>query len=249
MTVTGLFFSSLPLADVIFAYGKSNMAGKMIVWILFAGSVYAWSVMVTKMNELRRARRESDRFLTAYRKEPHPASLFLKREKYRGSPLYAVYGKTCGVLSAMMKAGGIDPSDLFMGDVGSDRPRLEKAQIDTVRNTAERSVADVAVLLEHSMGFLATATTAAPFLGLLGTVWGVMDAFAGMAVTGQNMLSAVAPGISGALLTTVVGLLVALPSVIGYNTLSNQIRRLTVETDNFAQELIADIERHFVNKQ
>ena len=93
---------------------------------------------------------------------------------------------------------------------------------------------------------IASAVTTAPFLGLLGTVWGVMDSFGGMGVTGSAMLSAVAPGISGALLTTVVGLLVALPSAICYNLLSDQIRRLSVEMDNFVQEFMSDIERLYL---
>ena len=80
-------------------------------------------------------------------------------------------------------------------------------------------------------------------------VWGVMDAFGGMAVTGSAMLSAVAPGISSALLTTVVGLLVALPSAIGYNILSDQIRKLSVNMDNFVQEFTADVERHYLQQR
>ena len=93
---------------------------------------------------------------------------------------------------------------------------------------------------------MATAVTACPFLGLLGTVWGVMDAFSGMAVAGSAQLSAVAPGIAAALLTTVVGLLVALPSAIGYNILTSRVRELQVRTENFSQELIADIQRNFL---
>jgi biopolymer transport protein TolQ len=96
------------------------------------------------------------------------------------------------------------------------------------------------------MGLLATAVTAAPFLGLLGTVWGVMDAFKAMAASGTVTLSEVAPGISGALLTTVVGLLVALPSLIGYNLLTNQMKRICLAMDNFAEEFTNDIERAFI---
>jgi biopolymer transport protein ExbB/TolQ len=88
--------------------------------------------------------------------------------------------------------------------------------------------------------------SASPFLGLLGTVWGVMEAFGGMAASGSAMLSAVAPGISGALLTTVVGLLVALPSAIGYNLLTNKIRRISVQMDNFAQEFISETQNAYV---
>ena len=91
------------------------------------------------------------------------------------------------------------------------------------------------------MGLLATAVSAAPFLGLLGTVWGVMDAFSGMADSGSAALSAVAPGISGALLTTIIGLIVALPSMIGYNLLSSKIRHIAVQMDNFSQEFVSRI--------
>ena len=107
-----------------------------------------------------------------------------------------------------------------MGAVGSERRCLHEVQLSGIRNVAERTMADQALLLENSMGLLATAASTAPFLGLLGTVWGVMEAFGGMAVTGTAMLSAVAPGISGALLTTVIGLLVALPSAVGGTTCS-----------------------------
>ena len=98
------------------------------------------------------------------------------------------------------------------------------------------------------MGILATAVSASPLLGLLGTVWGVLDAFGAMAVAGAANLSAVAPGISAALLTTVVGLLVAIPSAIGYNVLTSKIRELAVQMDNFAQEFVAELQRRFVQQ-
>lgn len=234
------------LADIVFSLQNSNLAGRLIVAVLLVGSVFTWSVMLTKFRELQVARRSSDRFLHAYHSEAHPAALYLKRRKFDGSPLNAVYARTVAALGVALEARGVDPGDLFMGGVGTSRERIGETHISALRNTAERAVADQALLLENNMGFLATATSTAPFLGLLGTVWGVMDAFAGMAVTGTAMLSAVAPGISSALLTTVVGLLVALPSAIGYNTLSNQIRRFSVQMDNFSQELISDFERNYL---
>ena len=135
-----------------------------------------------------------------------------------------------------------------MGGVASESRRLDEVQVSAIRNVSERTMADQALLLENRMGLLATAASTAPFLGLLGTVWGVMEAFGGMAVSGSAMLSDVAPGISGALVTTVVGLLVALPSAIGYNLLSDQVRRFSVEMDNFTQELASDIERHYLRR-
>ena len=237
----------MPIASILFAWQISNFAGKAIVVVLFVGSIFVWSLMLTKLRELHYAQKESQRFLLYYRKETHPTALFLKRQKYLQSPLFGVYHQACQTLSEELGAQGSDNADLFLGSIGTENRDLSKAQMTAVRHMTEQSVADHALQMEHSMGFLATATSTAPFLGLLGTVWGVMDAFAGMAEAGGSaMLTKVAPGISGALLTTVIGLLVALPSAIGYNTMSVQIRRLAVQMDGFSQELISDIERHYL---
>ena len=238
----------LPLADIFFALRESTISGKVIVVFLFIGSIFAWSIMVTKAIELRRAIRISQDFMSAFRKEANPLGLFLKRQRYPESPLYQIYEKCCMTIGAEMEAGGVDTTELFMGSVGSSHPRLRPLQMEAVRNIAERTVADQALLMEGSMGHLATAVSASPFLGLLGTVWGVMDAFGGMAVAGSATLSAVAPGISGALLTTVIALLVALPSAIGYNYLTNKIRQMCVQMDNFAQEFAAAVQRTYTSE-
>jgi biopolymer transport protein ExbB/TolQ len=243
------FLCFFPVAGLGYAIEQSNIAGKIIVILLFVGSIFAWSIMITKGRELGQAGRDSARFLSAYRKENHPVSLFLKRQRFAASPLYEVYDKACNALGVALEGGGGgNPDDLFMGGVSTGPQRLGKLEVSGVRNVAERTMADQALLLENRMGLVATAASTAPFLGLLGTVWGVMDSFAGMAVKGTAMLSAVAPGISGALLTTVVGLLVALPSAVGYNLLSDRIRRTCVELDNFVQELISDVERQYLRQ-
>lgn len=234
-----------PIIGAGFGFGESNLSGKLIVFILIVGSVMAWTLMVTKYLELRRAAQESDRFVLAFRGESHPVALFHNEDDVGGSsPLRIIYDQACSALGASLEAssGGGTVDDMFNGG-GSPRINLSERHINSVRSSADRSVADQALLLENNMGLLATAASTAPFLGLLGTVWGVMEAFGNMGSSGSALLSDVAPGISGALLTTVVGLLVALPSSIGYNLLSDRIRRLTVLMDNFGQELVSDIER------
>jgi len=234
---------SLPMAGVGFVFSQSNFAGKVIVVLLFGGSIWAWSLMLTKFKALAAARRDSDHFLSAYRVESHPVAMFQSgRARHGLSPLQVIYDRACSALGASLEASSQNTDDLFAGG-GSPRVRLSDRHISSVKNAAERTVADQALLLENHMGLLATAASTAPFLGLLGTVWGVMESFGNMASSGPALLSDVAPGISGALLTTVVGLLVALPSSIGYNILSDQIRRLAVLMDNFAQELVGDLER------
>lgn len=226
----------------------STWNGVGIVAVLVVGSVMAWTLMLTKWRELRTARLLSDAFMQAYRGEAHPIGLALRSRRFAGSPLYVIYEHVCQALGRLTRRVGMpEDGDLFGGDDGTGRmPDLTTQQTNAVRNVAERTVADEALLLETSMGLLATAVTTAPLLGLLGTVWGVMDAFAGMSAQKSAQLSAVAPGISSALVTTVVGLIVALPSAIGYNLLSNEIRKLCVKMDNFAQELVSDIETRYL---
>lgn len=243
-----LILDMMPVGGAMFAFKQSDMTGKIIVLILLAGSIFAWSVMITKLMQLLRARRESLKFLRLYRTEAEPVALFLKRIRFEGSPLYRIYEKTCNALGAAIESAGANPSDLFMGGVANDAVFLTEFDATGLDTLAERTTADEALALEENMGFLATSVASAPLLGLLGTVWGVMISFGGMAVSGAAMLSAVAPGISGALLTTVVGLVVAIPSTIGYNLLSARIRRLCVDMENFAQELMSDIERAYVRR-
>lgn len=242
-------FPSLPVASMFSAFQSSSfMSGKLIVIVLIVASVFAWSVMVTKSLDLSRAKRASRRFQLAFRNEAHPLSLYLKRHAFAESPIYKVYEAGCHALGGELNDGHRAGGDLFSAGSRLDDYRLNHLQVEVVRRVTERTVADQALEMESKMGFLATAVSASPLLGLLGTVWGVLDAFSAMAVSGAANLSAVAPGISAALLTTVVGLLVALPSSIGYNILASQIREIAVQMDNFAQEFVAELQRMFVRE-
>jgi biopolymer transport protein TolQ len=244
--MNGLLLPILTTGAVSFAFNQSTMPGKVIVLILFASSIGVWTVMITKFAQLWIARRATERFLEAFRAETGPVSLYVKRRRMPETPLQALYDAGCNATANEFALLGIDPESLFTGPSGDgEQRRLEAHQIEAVRNVVDRTLADEALRLEDRMGVLATAVSACPFLGLLGTVWGVMDAFGGMATTGTAMLSAVAPGISGALLTTVVGLLVALPSSIGYNMLTSRIRRMSVQMDNFSQEFTGAVQQHY----
>lgn len=234
----------MPVADVFYAFGESSLPGKAIVLLLFAGSILAWSIMITKWLELRRAAMSSRRFLTSFRAQAHPVALYVQGQAYDDSPLFVVYEEGCRELGRELDLPETGRSELFGGGMVSGL-RLNGVQLENVGSVADRHVADQALLLEQHMNVLATSVSAAPFLGLLGTVWGVMDGFGGMAREGAATLSAVAPGISAALLTTVVGLLVALPSAIGYNLLTNRIREMTVQLDNFAQEFVSAVRRFY----
>jgi biopolymer transport protein ExbB/TolQ len=238
----------LPLADILYAFKVSSfLSGKVIVFLLFTASIGAWTVMVTKIMEIRQAFDATNRFLSSFRREKHPLSLFIKRASFVGSPLVKVYESACAAISVELEEREPMSGERSFRELDT-KNRLSVLQIGAIRNTAERQVADQALRLESKMGFLATAVSCSPLLGLLGTVWGVLDAFSSMAVQGMANLSAVAPGIAAALLTTVVGLLVALPSAVGYNYLASRIRELSVQMDNFTDEFMADIQRTFLRE-
>lgn len=245
--MTESIFISFPLADIASSFWNSTLPGKIIVILLFLGSAAAWTIMWTKRMQLRSASRLTSLFLDSFRKEKDLTAVFTRREKFKGTPLEVIYQEGCKTLSQELQVHGVDTDDLLMGNLTSnDHRHLTISQLEAIRSVVDRTVADQALILEDQMGLLATAVSAAPFLGLLGTVWGVMDAFSGMAQAGSAALSAVAPGISGALLTTIIGLIVALPSMIGYNLLSSEIRRIAVQMDNFAQEFVSSIHNNYV---
>ena len=223
-----------PPIALIQSFLDSTLIGQVIVVVLLLGSVTGWTAMAFRGGVYRKARQESRRFYDAFDHEVHPLGLFLHGQRFSDCPAFKVYLRACEAATRLLGLDAVDPRDLAR-DL-----RLTPAQVQVIRDAAERELADQVLNLETDMPIIATVTTSAPFLGLLGTVWGVMDSFGGMAVTGNPTLSAVAPGISAALLTTVVGLLVALPSLIGYNLLNDRLRKETVAMDNFVQKLAGE---------
>lgn len=249
MLGSSLLFSPpiLPLG-LVQSFVESTFIGQAIVVLLVLVSVYAWAMMLHKHNQLARVHRETEHFYMAFRQETHPLGMFVQRLRFPGSPAYRVYLRACQAAARVLRWEDLDPGQLMVGENRLLQADLSEGQVQIIREAAERELADRVLELEQDMTMLATITSVAPFLGLLGTVWGVMDSFNGMAVTGSPTLSNVAPGISAALLTTVVGLLVAIPSVIGYNILNARLRNATVGMDNFVQELIGEFHHSHVSE-
>jgi biopolymer transport protein ExbB/TolQ len=244
--MNGLLFP-LMLANIGLAFRQSELNGKVIVILLIFISVGAWTVMLTKFTQLRTARLTSNRFVKTFREQARATNLFVKKQRMPESPLDAIYEAGCKTLVDQLVLIGGDRDEILLGHVyPQEQRRLDSHQMDVIRDAVDCALADKALELESLMGMLATAVSVGPFLGLLGTVWGVMGTFSGMATAGSATLSAVAPGISGALLTTVAGLLVALPASIGYGLLATRIRYLSVQMDNFAQEFTGRIQQEFM---
>jgi biopolymer transport protein ExbB/TolQ len=230
---------------IVYAFQHSNLAGKAVILILFLGSIFSWSVMVSKIYTIRRARRETRRFLNRFRTARKPLAIYQSREVYPDSPTYAVYMAGCRELTFHL-LGTTEIDDTFSTRL-AEADRISSVAMNAVRSALEREVGEQALRMENRMTVLATAVSGAPFLGLLGTVWGVMDTFSAIASSGNASLTTMAPGVSGALITTVTGLLVAIPAMFGYNFLVVTIRGMTVELDNFAGELAASFDHRYLD--
>jgi len=183
------------------------------------------------------------RFLQAMSTHASPLALFLELDSL-GGPLRGVAKRCLTVLADLL---GQTPEQLLAEFRHNRIPRfLSPAELERLHAALEEGVDEEIHDMEARLGLLGTIVSASPFLGLLGTVWGVMMAFTGMAKQGNVNIDAIAPGVSGALLTTVVGLLVAIPALFGFNTMTNRVRRLTVQMDNFAAAFSANLKTHFL---
>lgn len=230
---------------LVFAFEQSTWPGKIILFALFVASIFSWTVMVTKLRVVRHAQRQRLRFLEMFRSDRQPLRLFTDRARFEGAPVFAVYKAGCREL-AFQLLGSEDVDETFRARLDST-PKISPAQMGVVSTAMERAVGETALRLESQMILLATAVSGAPFLGLLGTVWGVMETFGDVAEAGSANLAAMAPGVSAALITTVTGLLVAIPAMFGYNYLVTTLRGMIVEMDNFAAELASEFEHKFVD--
>ena len=222
--------------ELFYIWRQATAEAKVIIIILVIFSIFAWSVMAAKALQMRRAKRMNNFFETEFRSQKHVFAIFDRRINVEGCPNFAVYQAGCQEMEGRLKTTVRD------GRKGS----VSLKAMEHVKRALERTVAQESLKLESGLILLAIAVSGAPFLGLLGTVWGVMSTFSAIAIKGQADLATMAPGVAAALVTTVAGLLVAIPSMFGYNYLVHTLRVLTVELDNFAQELTSRMEIEYL---
>lgn len=223
--------------ELLFIWDKATIEAKAIIIILVIFSIFAWSVMAAKGLQMRRAKRMNRLFDAEFRSQKAVFGIYDKRIQVEGCPNFEVYQAGCQELDGRLKSASRERE-------GS----VSLKSMEHVKRTLERHVASQSLKLEAGLILLAIAVSGAPFLGLLGTVWGVMSAFSEVAMKGQADLTTMAPGVAAALITTVAGLLVAIPSMFGYNWLVHTLRVLTVELDNFAQELVSRMENEYLRE-
>ena len=225
-------------AELLYVWEKATPEAKVIIVCLVIFSITAWSVMIGKAIQMRRAKRLNLFFNNEYRTQKNVLDVYDRRVQADGCPMFMVY-----------KAGSIELDARLKNPEGTGRKKFISLKgMEHVKRSLENTVAQESLKLESGLILLAIAVSGAPFLGLLGTVWGVMSTFGHIAQQGSATMAAMAPGVAAALITTVAGLLVAIPSMFGYNWLVHTLRVLTVELDNFAQDLVSKMETEYLEE-
>jgi biopolymer transport protein TolQ len=222
---------------------QTGWVARIVLCILLILSVYSWAIIFKKSSQFSRIDSQTSRFLQIFRAGgglPSPSTL---RASAGGTPLAAVYQAGYRELEAQMSTSNVRTPvapGIAAAPAAASTGRLKNP--NAVGVEMHLAAADEVRRLENGMSWLATTGSVSPFIGLFGTVWGVMDAFAGLGDAGTASLRAVAPGIAEALITTAAGLFAAIPAVIAYNHYLSSIRGVATRMDNFASEFVSKIE-------
>jgi len=224
--------------NVIFSsIREAGPMGKSILLFLTVISVYVWAIIGIKLKTLMAAQKSSASLLKVFRANAANALQMYNDPRLKNSP---------SPIAAIYLAGSRDLVYYMKENKETAGGKLSIVQLDGIENSLKRAISDQIIKFEKSLIFLATASSASPFIGLFGTVWGIMGAFRAIGAQGAGSIDAVAPGIAEALITTAAGLAVAIPAMIAYNYLVDRVKAMTSEMDNFASEYISIVEKLYM---
>lgn len=230
-----------PSTSLLSFFGQSGPMAKAVLGLLLLFSLGSWAIMVRKHLQLRRADRESARFLEIFRKGSGFREVSTAAGGLQGSPLVGVFQAGYAEIDGQIRTGHGDKPD----SGGSPPRELRLRSLPALERTLRRAVGVETANLTSGTAFLATTAAAAPFIGLFGTVWGIMVAFNDIGVSGSTSLQTVAPGIAEALINTAAGLFAAIPALIGYNYFGGRLKLARARMEDFCLELLNLAERNF----
>ncbi len=243
----------------VYAIENATTEGKITVVVLLILSLFSWTIIITKFRQLMIARRATKKFMAAYASTRDPLDIKKRGEEFDGAPAYALYERGAEEVLYHLKNNPVEMKGAVVlhstGEGNTDHlaravtTKISTASYEAVKVVLEEAASAQAMSLEKGMIVLSTAVAGGPFIGLLGTVWGVMSTFAGIAASNSASLTAMAPGVAAALVATVTGLLVAIPAMFGYNFMVTTIRHITQELDGFATRYANQIEHAYVDNR
>lgn len=230
-------------ATVIDMIVNSGFAAKVVLALLLLFSVFSWGIMIFKLISFRGVAAHNQLFKNIFARNKSLDAIFNASKGMRdNSPLVRVFLAGYTEFESEFRA-----SSTTQPDDGYDQ-RFFLSKIDGIARSMERETAQEVTRLERFLFFLATTGSTAPFIGLFGTVWGIMESFRAVGLTGAANIAVVAPGIAEALVATAAGLLTAVPAVIGYNYFNHRAKVFGSEMDNFSLDFLSLIEKNFVKR-
>jgi biopolymer transport protein TolQ len=226
----------MSLVEIVRFFVQTGWVAKVVLMILLLFSLGSWSVILAKWRELSSAQRDSDRFLRVFRKATRLNEAAEAAPRHRSAPVATIFQAGYTELEAHIRGA--------RRSSGPEAP-LKVRSLDGVARSMERAVGSELERLQRALPMLATTASATPFIGLFGTVWGIMNTFRAIGATGSTSIVTVAPGIAEALVNTAAGLLAAIPAVIAYNHLLARVRQLKRRMDDFTLEFLNLVDRNF----
>jgi len=211
---------------------QTGLVARIVLFILLAFSVLSWAIIFHKHRSFKAARRDSREFLKIFRQSKKLSDIRASCKSLKASPLVEVF-----------LAGYREIESQAVAGENPGKPRIRS--LDAVQRALQIAASAELTRLEQWLSWLATTGSVTPFIGLFGTVWGIIDAFQGLGTAGTASLRSVAPGISEALVTTAAGLFAAIPAVVAYNQFVQRIKEFGALMDDFALEFVNMTERHF----
>jgi biopolymer transport protein TolQ len=227
--------------DFVHLIANASLTAKSVLLILLLFSAISWAVIFYKTWQFRRAERQSEMFLQVFRKSTKFSEVQSISASVAASPLVGIFQAGYAELNMQLRRG--QPDGEPRPQAGAARPTLKS--LESVDRALLRATTVEVGRLEKRVPFLATTASITPFIGLFGTVWGIMVAFANIGAEGSTSLSVVAPGIAEALITTAAGLFAAIPAVYFYNEFTNRVKEFSSQMDDFALEFLNISERNF----
>lgn len=212
----------------------ADVVVQLVLLILLAMSVACWVIIFNKYTVTQKAMRQSTAFLDFFWRSKRLDQVYEQAERYAPSPLAEVF-----------RAGYIELAKLTTQHETNPNAAMDEGDLDNLTRSLRRAASVERTGLERMTTFLATTGSTAPFIGLFGTVWGILRAFQKIGATGQATIQTVGPDIAHALIATAVGLFAAIPAVMAYNYFNSRIRVLTTEMENFSSDLLNIVKRHF----
>jgi biopolymer transport protein TolQ len=243
-----LLFGNAQDIETIRTVMQAGPVVKGVIMILVFFSVVSWGIIIYKFFVINAARHESSLFLEVFWTNKRLSILYEEARRYKKSPIAQVF--RAGYLEFQRVVSAARLPKARTDDMGNPTPRdtagisTELLGVESVSRVLRRSIMEEVTRLESYLTFLATTGSTCPFIGLFGTVWGIMNAFRGIGIKSSASIGVVASGISEALIATAFGLFAAIPAVVAYNYYLNKIRVLTTEMDNFSSEFTNIVERH-----